>query len=183
MNHNIISELGKYESKYKSKRNSIVRILWYFTSLLFFQSYLFPFYKIKKIILILFGAKIGTNLFIKPNVIIKYPWNLVIGDNVWIGENAWIDNLDIITINDSVCISQSVYLLTGNHNYKSINFELFTKPIVIQNGAWICAKAIICPGVIVHSNAIVTVGSVLTKNAEANKIYTGNPAIAIKDRI
>jgi putative colanic acid biosynthesis acetyltransferase WcaF len=183
MNNNIISDLSKYVSNYKSKRNAIVRVLWYFTSIFIFQSYFFPFYKIKKRILILFGAKVGKNLAIKPNVIIKYPWNLVIGNNVWIGENSWIDNLDTVTINDSVCISQSVYLLTGNHNYKSINFDLLTKPIVIHNGAWIGAKAVVCPGVIVHSNAIVTVGSVLTKNAESNKVYTGNPAIAIKDRI
>jgi putative colanic acid biosynthesis acetyltransferase WcaF len=76
-----------------------------------------------------------------------------------------------------------VYLLTGNHNYKSINFDLITKPIVIHNGAWIGAKAVVCPGVIVHSNAIVTVGSILTKNAKPNKVYTGNPAVAFKDRI
>lgn len=183
MYNKTISDLGKYEFNYKSKRNLIVRILWYFTSLLIFQSYLFPFYKIKKLILILFGAKIGANFIIKPNVTIKYPWNLVIGNNVWIGEDVWIDNLDAVTINDSVCISQSVYLLTGNHNYKSINFDLITKPIVIKNGAWVGAKAIICPGVVIHSNAIVSVGSVLTKNAETNKVYTGNPAMAVKDRI
>jgi putative colanic acid biosynthesis acetyltransferase WcaF len=183
MDNKIISDLGTYTSNYKSKRNGIVCVIWYFISLFIFQSYFFPFYKFKKRILILFGANVGKNLVIKPNVIIKYPWNLVIGNNVWIGENAWIDNLDIVTIHDSVCISQSVYLLTGNHNYKSINFDLITKPIVIHNGAWIGAKAVVCPGVIVHSNAIVTVGSILTKNAKPNKVYTGNPAVAFKDRI
>ena len=39
---------------------------------------------IKAKILRLFGAKIGVGVVIKPNVSIKYPWFLEIGDYSWI---------------------------------------------------------------------------------------------------
>ena len=182
MKTNIISDLSRYNGNYKSKKGRFIRFLWYLTSLLFFQNYIFPFYSLKSFILKIFGAQIGKNVIIKPNVNIKYPWNLVIGNNVWVGEKVWIDNLDLVTINDSVCISQSAYLLTGNHNYKSLYFDLITKPIIIYEGAWIGAKSIICPGVVINPNAIISVGAVLTKDAESSKVYAGNPAILLKDR-
>ena len=69
-------------------RNILLRALWYYTNAIFFKSYLFPFSSLKIILLKLFGAKVGTNCLIKPNVNIKYPWNFTIGNYVWIGENT-----------------------------------------------------------------------------------------------
>jgi putative colanic acid biosynthesis acetyltransferase WcaF len=183
MENKIISDLSLYKSNYVVTKNIFIQIFWYIISFIFFQSYFFPFYRLKILLLQFFGANIKSNLVIKPGVKIKYPWNLTIGNNVWIGEDVWIDNLCDVIIGDNVCISQSSYLFTGNHNYKSRSFDLFLKPIVIKDGSWVCAKAIICPGVVINSNAIITVGSVLTKDAETNKVYTGNPAILVKDRI
>ena len=56
-------------------------------------------------------------------------------------------------------------------------------PIVIEDGAWIGAKTTVCPGVTVHRNAILTVGSILTKDAQPYGIYQGKPAKYIRDRI
>ena len=101
----------------------------------------------------LFGAKIGSNVTIKPGVNVKYPWKLKVGNNCWIGENVWIDNLDEVTLADNVCISQGAFLLCGNHNFKSSSFDLMLGPITIESGAWLGAKSIVCPGVTVASHA------------------------------
>ena len=74
-------------------------------------------------------------------------------------------------------------LLTGNHNYQSVNFDLITKPIVLEEGAWIGANATVCPGVTVKSHAVLTVASVATKDLDPYSIYQGNPAIKVKDRV
>ena len=157
-------------------------VLWYFVNAIFVRASWNPFMGIKVFLLKLFGAKIGKGLVLKNNVIIKSPWNLSIGNNVWIGENVWIDNLDKVIIGNDVCISQGVLLLTGNHDYTRSTFDYRNAPITIEEGAWVGAKSIVCPGVVVHSHAILTVGSVATKDLEAYGIYQGNPSIKIRER-
>jgi putative colanic acid biosynthesis acetyltransferase WcaF len=168
---------------YDPKRGLFVRILWYLINIIFFQSYLFPFYKFKIFLLKIFGAKIGTNLIIKPSVNIKYPWNLKIGNNVWIGENVWIDNLCEIFIGNNVCISQGAMLLTGNHNYKLVTFDLMVKSIRLEDGVWIGAKSIVCPNVVCQTHSVLSVGSVATKTLDPYSIYQGIPAIIVNKRI
>ena len=161
----------------------IKQTLWYFVNALFVRASWNPFMGIKIALLKAFGAKIGKGLVIKNNVCIKFPWKLTIGDYVWLGENCWIDNLDKVTIGNQVCISQGALLLTGNHDYTLTSFDYRNAPIVIEDGAWIGAKAVVCPGVIVHSHAILTVGSIATKEMEDYGIYQGNPAKLIRLRL
>jgi len=119
---------------------------------------------------------------IKPKVNIKYPWFLSVGNNTWIGENVWIDNLAEITIGANCCLSQGALLLTGNHNYKSTRFDLRVTPIVLEDGVWIGARAVVGPGVVCKSHAMLSVNSVATKTLDAYQIYGGNPAQHIRNR-
>ena len=157
--------------------------LWYFVNALFVRVSWNPFMGIKIVLLKAFGAKIGKGLVIKNNVCIKFPWKLTLGDNVWLGESCWIDNLDSITIGNNVCISQGALLLTGNHDYTVSTFDYRNAPILIEDGAWIGAKAVVCPSVVVRTHAILTVGSIATKEMEAYGIYQGNPARMIRKRV
>ena len=161
----------------------IKQTLWYFVNALLVRASWNPFMGIKIALLKAFGAKIGKGLVIKNNVCIKFPWKLTLGDNVWLGESCWIDNLDSVTIGSNVCISQGALLLTGNHNYTVSTFDYRNAPVVIEDGAWIGAKAVVCPGVTVRSHAILTVGSIATKEMEAYGIYQGNPAKWVRKRI
>ncbi len=130
----------------------------------------------------LFGARLGQGVIIKPAVNIKYPWLLSVGNHVWIGEQVWIDNLAPVTIGDHACLSQGAMLLTGNHNYQTPTFDLIIKPIVLENGAWVGAKALVCPGVTVYAHAVLAAGSVATRPLESYTIYQGNPAVAVRPR-
>ena len=178
------TDLSLYNnSPYHPGGSVIKRILWYYTNLLFFKSGLFPFYGLKTVLLSWFGAKVGNKVEIKPCVNIKYPWLLTLGNEVWIGEHVWIDNLVPITIGNNVCISQGAVLLTGNHDYKKPSFDLITGEIVLQDGVWIGACAIVNLGITAHSHAVLAGGSVATKDLEAYSIYKGNPALKIKDRV
>ncbi|NET34794.1 MAG: colanic acid biosynthesis acetyltransferase WcaF [Cyanothece sp. SIO1E1] len=158
-------------------------ILWIITSSLVFNHQLAVINSLKVVFLRFFGAKVGHNVVIKPTVFIKFPWKLSIGNDVWIGEKVWIDNLDEVIIEDNTCISQGAMLLCGNHNFSTTSFDLITKPITIKHGAWVGAKATVCPGVTLHSHAVLTVGSIATKDLEPYCIYQGNPAKKIKSRV
>ena len=160
----------------------IKQTLWYFVNALFVRASWNPFMGIKVFFLKLFGAKIGKGLVLKNNVNIKFPWKLTLGNDVWLGENAWIDNLDEVIIGNNVCISQGALLLTGNHDYTLSTFDYRNASIIIEDGAWIGAKTVVCPGIKIKSHAILTVGSTATKNMEAYGIYQGNPARKIRTR-
>lgn len=121
-------------------------------------------------------------MVIKPGVNIKYPWKLTIGNQCWIGEGVWIDNLDQVTLEDHVCISQGAFLLCGNHNYKLSSFDLMTAPIILKEGSWVGAKGIVGPGVTMKSHSVLSLGSITTNNLEAYGVYRGNPAVKIKER-
>jgi putative colanic acid biosynthesis acetyltransferase WcaF len=174
--------LASFNNNWYKQKSGFKGLLWYIVSILFFKNALFPFYGFKVFLLELFGASIGENVLIKPNVNIKYPWLLSIGNNVWIGEQVWIDNLAKVTIGNDVCISQGALLLCGNHNYKKISFDLMVGEIILEDGVWICAKAIVTQNVLCKNHSIVSTGSVLTSNTDDYGIYSGNPAVKIKNR-
>ncbi len=178
------TDLSKYNNDwYNPGCGSLKRLLWYITNVIFFINPLTPCSKFKVFLLRFFGAKIGKGVVIKPSVNIKYPWNLEIGDYSWIGECVWIDNLDKVKIGSNVCISQGAMLLCGNHDYKKSTFDLIVKPITLEDGTWVGAKAIVCPGVTMRSHSILSVGSIATRDLDCYAIYKGNPLKNIRDRI
>ncbi|WP_018610970.1 WcaF family extracellular polysaccharide biosynthesis acetyltransferase [Segetibacter koreensis] len=177
------TNLAQYNNSWYNPGPRWKRSLWLIINVIFFNNGLAVFTIFKCWLLRKFGAKIGSRVVIKPSVNIKYPWFLHIGDDVWIGEKVWIDSLAQITIGNNVCISQGAVLLTGNHNYKKIFFDLKLSPVVLEDGVWIGANSIVCPGVICKTHAVLTVGSVATRNLESYSIYQGNPAERVKQRI
>ncbi|MDR2146378.1 MAG: WcaF family extracellular polysaccharide biosynthesis acetyltransferase [Tannerella sp.] len=178
------SDLSKYNNSwYAPGKNVIICLFWYVINVIFFRSPAVPFSSLKVFLLRMFGAQVGKGVRIKPAVNIKYPWRLTIGNNCWIGENVWIDNLDNVVIGNNCCISQGAMLLCGNHNYKKKTFDLITGKIEMEDGAWISAQAIVCPGVTLKSHSILTVGAIATRDLEPYTIYQGNPAVAIRKRI
>ena len=151
-------------------------MLWYpFNYFLLHSSLPWPS-SLKVFVLRLFGARVGKTVVIKPRVRIKYPWKLSIGNYTWLGEDVWIDSLDTVDIGSNVCLSQGVMLLTGNHDYTDTEFALRLGQITLQDGVWIGAKAVVCPGVTCHYSSVLTVNSVATKDLDAMSIYSGNPA-------
>jgi putative colanic acid biosynthesis acetyltransferase WcaF len=139
-------------------------------------------YGLKRRILMALGAELAAGVVIKPKVKITFPWKLSIGENSWLGEEVWLLNLDHIDIGSNVCISQRALLCTGSHDWSRESFDLVTKPIIIEDGAWICANVFIGPGVTVGANAVVTAGSVVTKDLPANMVCSGSPCVPVKKR-
>lgn len=158
------------------------QILWYFLGEPLFRTHWLPSSEFKVWLLRCFGSKVGQSVRIKPGVKIKFPWRLSVGDRVWIGENSWLDNVAPISIESDVCISQDVYLCTGNHDWSDPEFKLIPAAIHVQQGSWIAARAVIGPGVTVGQGAVLCLGSVAGRSLQPMTIYAGNPAQPIKQR-
>ena len=176
-------DLSKFNNAwYEPGRGPLLRLLWYVLNACLLQSSLNPSSGVKVRLLRLFGARIGVGVVLKPSLNVKYPWNLSIGDHSWIGEAVWLDSLAPILIGSNACISQGVYFCTGNHDWSDPAFGLVLKPIVIEDGAWVGARATVLPGVTVATHSIVSAGSVIAKDTEPYLVYAGNPAVAVKTR-
>jgi putative colanic acid biosynthesis acetyltransferase WcaF len=176
-------DLGQFDNSwYHPGRSKLVQITWFFLGLPILRSPWLPASNIRRSLLRLFGARVGRGVVLRPGVRVKYPWLLEIGENSWIGEDVWLDNLTWIRIGSNVCVSQGAYFCTGNHDWTDPSFGLIVRPIVVKDGAWIGAKALLCPGVEVAECAVASAGSIVTTNLDSFTIYAGNPAVAIKAR-
>jgi len=176
------TNLNKYNNDWYQPGGAIKRTLWLVVNACFFSNGLAIFNGFKLFLLRCFGATIGEGVVIKPSVNIKYPWFLTIGNHVWIGENVWIDNLTTVNIGSNVCISQGVMLLTGNHDYTKSTFDLIIGEIILEDGVWLGAQSVVCPGITCKSHSVLAVNSTATRNLEAYSIYQGNPASKVRDR-
>jgi putative colanic acid biosynthesis acetyltransferase WcaF len=167
--------LSRFEHSYCPGRSIAVRVAWFVIGLPLLRCRLLSA-RLRRGLLRSFGARIGREVVIKPGVRVKYPWWLTIGDASWVGEDCWIDNLTWVHIGKSVCISQGVYLCTGNHDWTDPSFPTMVEPIRIDDGAWIGARALICPGVTIGQEGVATAGSVVNHDIMLREIHSGNPA-------
>jgi putative colanic acid biosynthesis acetyltransferase WcaF len=176
-------DLTSYDNSwYSPGRNRFVRALWYFAGAPLLRFPFLPSSSVRRFILRCFGANVGRGVVLKHSIRVKYPWHLSIGDFSWIGEDVWIDNLVDVRIGANVCISQGVYLCTGNHDWSDPAFGLVVRPIELEEDSWAGAHALICPGVTIGACGVAAAGSVVTKSVPAYEIHAGNPARFVNRR-
>ena len=176
-------DLSTFDNGWYDRGRSLpVQIAWFLIGLPLLRCAVLPWSGVRRVLLRLFGAKVGRSVVLKPGMRVKYPWFLSIGDHAWIGEDCWIDNLARVSIGDHACVSQGVYLCSGNHDWSDTAFGLIVRPIHIQDGAWVGARCIVCPGVTVSRLAVVMAGSVASRNVPEREIHAGNPAVFVRVR-
>jgi putative colanic acid biosynthesis acetyltransferase WcaF len=142
-----------------------------------------PMHAWRIFILRLFDAKIGQQNFIYPSCKIWAPWLLETQDTVTIGPGVEIYNPGGVIMKQHAIISQDAYLCGATHDYNSPDFTYLKKEIVLEPYAWICAKAIVLPGVHCGEGSVLGAGSVTSKNLSPWIVYAGHPARPIKERV
>lgn len=130
----------------------------------------------------LFGAQIGTGTIIRPTVRITYPWKLKVGDYSWVGDYAELYNLAEIEIGNNAVVSQYAYLCTGSHDPAARAFDIFGKPILVEDEAWIATGAFVHPGVNIGRGSVVAARAMVTKDTKPYFIHVGAPAKPTRDR-
>ncbi len=128
----------------------------------------------------LFGAKIEGRPFIHQRARIQIPWHLAIGDRACVGDRANLYSLGAITLGPGCIVAQEAYLCTGDHDLSAAAKPLVTAPIVIEEDAFIGARAFILKGITVGARAVIGAGSIVTKDVPADSRVTGNPARELK---
>ncbi len=163
-----------------SLRNKIARTVWNIFYVLFFRYSLRPFHAYRRVVLKLFGAKIGKGVHVYPSVKIWAPWNLELGDYCGIGDEVNLYSQGKIKIGSYSVVSQNSTLCTGTHDYENFGFRLITKQITVESFVWIAAEVFIHPGVTIGEGCIIGARSVVINDMEGNAICSGFPCIKIK---
>lgn len=113
------------------------------------------------------SIEIGHNTGMS-NVVIGAFESVEIGANVSIGGGAKIFDSDF-------------HSLSFSDRMKVPDTHFLTKPVIIEDGAWIGTDVLVLKGVTVGKEAVVGGGSVVTKDVPAGQVWAGNPAHFIKN--
>ncbi|HTE25954.1 WcaF family extracellular polysaccharide biosynthesis acetyltransferase [Flavitalea sp.] len=180
----IYQDLSSFKVPATFRGGSKVKVqLWWIVQDTIFRLSPQVLFKWRAFLLRLFGAQIGKNVNIRPSVKVTYPWKLTVGDNTWIGDDCVLYNLGQITIGNHVALAHKVYVNTGGHEYHKSTFDIFQKPVVIEDQCWITNDVYIAPGVTIGKGSIIAARSSVLKDMPEGKICAGTPAKPIKDRI
>lgn len=162
-------------------REQMGRVLWGLAVPLFRLSPR-PLWGWRRVLLRIFGARVGRNVNIYPTVLITIPWNLDLGNGCAVGDRVILYALGPISIGKRATISQGAHLCAGTHDWRDPTMPLVKPPIEIGADAWVCADAFIGPDVSIADGAIVGARAVVTKNVASRAIVAGNPAQEIGKR-
>ena len=109
-----------------------------------------------------------------------------IGEGSGINLGAVLDNLGPIRIGRNVSIGHQAMLLTSSHEHGVEEIAAGRPvglPIVVEDGAWIGARAVLLPGVTVGAGATVAAGAVVTRDCLPGHVYAGVPARMVRSRV
>lgn len=130
------------------------------------------------------GAIIGNNVRIVSSAKIIGNGELIIGDNVWIGHEAMLLCSSKIIIGSNCDIGPRVYIGNGTHRITPEKNRIgdieTSEDIIIGDGCWLGANAIILPGVSIGNKSVVAAGAVVTKSSIDYSLLAGVPAIMKK---
>ncbi|NLE05584.1 MAG: acyltransferase [Crenarchaeota archaeon] len=115
-----------------------------------------------------------------------YQGTLQICNGTHIGDNTIVDVSDNINIGKDVAIGPNCVIYTHDHDYKSHGKPawkggVITKPVKIEEGAWIGSGVTILPGVTIGERAVVAAGAVVIKDVDPKTVVGGVPAKLIKN--
>ena len=165
-----------------SRRNRLGRLLWAIVYVLLYRPTPRPMHAWRAMLLRLFGAQLGPHCHFYAKGRIWAPWNLVCADHVTLGDDAELYNPSRFTFASHAIVSQGAYVCGATHRYDSPEFTLVSYPMHFGAYSWVCAKAIVSPGVNLGSGSILGLGSIATRDLEPFGVYAGVPAKKVKER-
>jgi acetyltransferase-like isoleucine patch superfamily enzyme len=131
----------------------------------------------------------GTDQVFGPNVSIANGERITLGNRCHVGERVCLwagDGTGRLTLGDDVMIGPGTFVTASDYGLEEGTPPAFQpkneRDVVIGNGVWIGANAVITAGVTIGDGCIIGAGSVVTRDLPTNMICGGVPARVIKPR-
>lgn len=106
--------------------------------------------------------------------------NITVGNNSVIGRKCTL--IGDISVGNNVSITAECYIFSESHDKDSSSFAGTSKPISIEDYAWLGARALVLPGVVIGRGAILGAASTATKNIPPYTVFAGTPAKQVGER-
>ena len=166
-----------------SVANKLARGLWQAAWLFLFRPTPRPLHAWRRLLLRVFGARMGRSSRVYPSARVWAPWNLEMGEGACISEFVDCYCVDKIRIGAHATVSQYSFLCTASHDYTLESMPLVVAPITIGAWAWVTADVFVGPGVNIGDGAVITSRSSVFSDVAAWKVARGNPAVPVKERV
>ena len=165
-----------------SRGGKVARGLWEVVSFLLFRPSPRIWHGWRRMLLRLFGARIGRRARVSPSCRIWAPWNLRMGEGSNLGPDVDCFSVAPITLEEGAVVSQYSYLCAASRDYRKRSKPLLAAPITIGKDAWVCADVFIGMGVAVGEGAVVGARSSVFRDVPPWTVVAGNPARPIAQR-
>lgn len=152
------------------------RGLWGITWLLLFRPSPRILLGWRRMLLRLFGARIGHRAVVHASVKIWAPWNLEMARHSCLSHYVDCYSVAPIRIGAYATISQYSFLCGAGHDPDSPEMKLTPAPITIGDHAWVAADVFVAPGVTIGEGAVVGARSSVFRNVPPWTIVVGSPA-------
>lgn len=130
----------------------------------------------RRLLLRMFGAKVGQRVQIHPSAKVIIPWHIDLGDDVIVHERAIVYALGQISIGEASEIGPLVHLCAGTHDFSDPAFTLLREPITIGKRCVLCAASFVAPNVTLADETVLMPRSAIYTNSQPKTCYLGNPA-------
>lgn len=164
-------------------KHRLHRALWNVSWLLLASWTPAPLHSWRRLILRLFGAKLGEGCGVYPSARIWDPRNLEMGPYSFIGPRVICYSMAKISFGAYSLVSQGAHLCTGTHDISDQHFQLKALPILIGERAWVAADAFVGPGVTIGAGAVLGARGCAFGDLEPWTVYVGNPVRPLKKRV
>jgi acetyltransferase-like isoleucine patch superfamily enzyme len=136
----------------------------------------------------------GEGADFRPGAYAEACSKISIGKNVVIRPGSFLFadprlNGGEILIEDNVLIGPGVHFYVNNHEFSDSSKPIIGQGypsanpkdgIVVRNGSWIGAGAILLPGVEIGANSVIGAGSVVTRSIPHKTLAVGNPCRIVR---
>ena len=163
--------------------NRARRLVWGFCYAILYRPSPRPMHAWRSLLLRLFGAKMGPNTRFYPRGKVWAPWNLTCEEAACLGDDAEIYNPAPVHMGSHSIISQQAYICCATHDYNHPAFPLISFPSHLGAYSWVCARAVVMPGVNLGEGAVLGLASVATCDLEPWSVNVGVPARKVKVRL
>lgn len=135
-----------------------------------------PMHGWRRMLLRVFGARVGKGAHPYPSARIWAPWHLTMSAGSCLGPRSICYCVGKVWLGENAIVSQGAHLCAATHDHRDPAFPLIAGDIEIARGAWVAADAFVGPGVVVGERAVVGARAVVTKDVAAGVVVAGNPA-------